>query len=230
MQRRAVYFLAIFAIFCLGAAACRGTGGGDAPRQAADQQQPSTSPGYTMGPGMMGGYGAMGPGRQRNFGMMSQNLNQMNQMMGQGDMSPENYHGMMGMMGQMGGMMHEMGGPNYTPEMEQRHRQQLQGMQQGLNAMQKEGTAPAEASRLGERTFSNRCSGCHPQGGNAIVPDLPIQGSSALADFDTFLAFVRHPRMPDGSRGPMPAFYPDRLSNQQARELYQFLRQQFGQK
>jgi mono/diheme cytochrome c family protein len=228
MTSPAVCLLAIFSIISLGVAACQGSGSSYAPPPAAEQQQ-SGSPAYPMGPGMMGS-GAMGPGRQQNFGMMSQNMNQMGQMMGQGYMHPEHQQRMMGMMGQMGSMMQEMGGPNYTPEMEQRHRQQLQEMQQGLSAMKQEGTIPAEESRVGAGIFNAKCAGCHRYGGNSINADLPIRGSAKLSNLDAFLAFVRHPRMPDGSRGAMPAFSPEFLSNLQAKELYQYLRTRFGRK
>jgi mono/diheme cytochrome c family protein len=76
----------------------------------------------------------------------------------------------------------------------------------------------------GETLFSFNCSNCHPNGGNTIIPGLPLRGSPKLMDFDTFLSYIRHPKMPNGSPGPMPPFPSSRISNDQARELYQYLK------
>lgn len=83
----------------------------------------------------------------------------------------------MNMMGQMGGMMQEMVGP-YGPEVQQRHRQQLQGMQQELDNI----VAVSAKDRTGSQIFARNCNSCHPQGGNTIRPDLPLRGSSKLKD------------------------------------------------
>ena len=83
-------------------------------------------------------------------------------------------------------------------------------------------TAPKEL-QMEARIFKGNCSGCHPHGGNIIAPNLPLNIAPQLADFDTFRAFIRHPQMPDGSRGEMPDFPPTKLSDQQARELYQYI-------
>ncbi len=44
-----------------------------------------------------------------------------------------------------------------------------------------------------------------------------------LKDFDTFVSFIRDPRMPDGSKGIMPQFTVRKISDQQARELYKYI-------
>jgi hypothetical protein len=75
----------------------------------------------------------------------------------------------------------------------------------------------------GAEIFAEECSHCHARGGNLIYPNLPLRGAPQLSDFDTFLAYIRNPAMPDGSQGPMPAFPPDRISDDQARDLYQFV-------
>jgi len=72
-------------------------------------------------------------------------------------------------------------------------------------------------------TYRALCNRCHGQGGNVIYPNLPLRGAPQLANFDLFLAFIRNPKMPDGSTGPMPPFPPDRISDSQAGELYQYL-------
>jgi len=82
---------------------------------------------------------------------------------------------------------------------------------------------PFRAQGQGEEVFRVVCSHCHARGGNLIYPNLPLRGAPQLADFNTFLAYIRNPAMPDGSPGPMPAFPPDRISDAQARDLYQYL-------
>jgi mono/diheme cytochrome c family protein len=90
--------------------------------------------------------------------------------------------------------------------------------------------------RMGNRGYSNQrqgpegaqiygmyCSSCHGQGGNTIYPNLPLRGAPQLSDFNSFLNFIRNPRMPDGSSGPMPTFPSDSLTNPQAEVLYNYL-------
>ncbi len=76
---------------------------------------------------------------------------------------------------------------------------------------------------VGAEIFRVNCSGCHPHGGNIFDPKLPLSGGPQLADPDTFLAFVRKPLRPDGSRGQMPAFAPDKISDAQMRDLYEYI-------
>jgi mono/diheme cytochrome c family protein len=93
----------------------------------------------------------------------------------------------------------------------------------GINAAasaQGKGTADQTA---GARIFNANCSRCHPNGGNVIVPNLPLAGSSKLHSFKTFLGWIRNPLMPDGSEGAMPAFSRKRISDQQARTLYHYI-------
>ena len=75
----------------------------------------------------------------------------------------------------------------------------------------------------GLKLFDNNCKSCHPKGGNIMAPDRPLRGSPKLADFETFLAFIRNPGMPDGPKGLMPAFSQTQISDSQARELYRYL-------
>lgn len=77
--------------------------------------------------------------------------------------------------------------------------------------------------KVGKQIFEQRCSGCHPRGGNVIMPDMPLLGSSKLSRFNTFIGFIREPKMPDGSKGPMPAFGEKEISHQQAEQLYHYL-------
>ena len=82
---------------------------------------------------------------------------------------------------------------------------------------------PLQTQGLGEEIYGEDCRSCHAQGGNTIYPNLPLRGSPELADFNTFLSYIRNPTMPNGSGGPMPAFGPERISDGEAKTLYQYL-------
>jgi mono/diheme cytochrome c family protein len=75
----------------------------------------------------------------------------------------------------------------------------------------------------GQKVFATSCQGCHPGGGNVIVPLLPIKGSKQLKSIESFTAFIRAPKMPDGSAGDMPPFPADQLSDANAKNLYAFV-------
>ncbi len=82
--------------------------------------------------------------------------------------------------------------------------------------------APAPAV-AGQRIFAANCSSCHPNGGNVIVANLPLKSSKKLVDVATFTAFIRSPKMPDGSAGSMPSFPTDQVSDKQAADLYAYI-------
>jgi mono/diheme cytochrome c family protein len=82
----------------------------------------------------------------------------------------------------------------------------------------------ADDLRAGAVIFASNCQGCHPGGGNLVVAGLPLKQAQQLGSFETFVTFVHDPRMPDGSRGPMPAFASEQLSDAQARRLYAYIR------
>ena len=71
--------------------------------------------------------------------------------------------------------------------------------------------------------FSKSCGACHPNGGNSIKPHLPIKDAPQLVNFETFLSYIRSPKARDGSQTVMPSFSPEKLSDQQAREVYQYI-------
>jgi mono/diheme cytochrome c family protein len=50
-----------------------------------------------------------------------------------------------------------------------------------------------------------------------------LRGAPQLASPETFIAFVRKPVLPDGSRAVMPAFSPTRISDRQVRDLYEYI-------
>jgi len=89
---------------------------------------------------MMGGQG-MSQGGRHNMDMLNQMMGEMQQMKGQGHMTPAHQEQLQDMMNQLGQMKQQMGGA-MTPQMEQQHHQRLQEMRQRLNTMKKQGEHP----------------------------------------------------------------------------------------
>jgi len=84
--------------------------------------------------------------------------------------------------------------------------------------------APADGDlKKGEQLYIMNCGGCHPNGGNTINTELPVLKSSKLKDVNTFITFNRNPVKPDGSRGIMPAFSKDKLSDDDLKQIYQYV-------
>ncbi len=84
--------------------------------------------------------------------------------------------------------------------------------------------APAATDlKKGEQLYTANCGGCHPNGGNTINPELPVLNSSKIKDVNTFIGFNRNPVKPDGSRGTMPAFPKDKLSDDDLKLIYQYV-------
>jgi cytochrome c553 len=102
-----------------------------------------------------------------------------------------------------------------------------QGMM-GSGMMQSEESQKSSEETSGVKTYNANCRVCHVNGGNVINPNMPLRGSSKLAEFKTFLAFIRDPKMPDGSKGPMPSFSEAQISDKQAKELYQYITSEQG--
>ncbi len=92
------------------------------------------------------------------------------------------------------------------------------------------GRAPAVRPQLeaGRRLFQNNCMACHPNGGNAILPHNIIIGSDKLKDLQTFIAWLHNPRLDNGQKGPMPEFPPKKISEDQAKQLYNYLNRVVG--
>jgi mono/diheme cytochrome c family protein len=89
------------------------------------------------------------------------------------------------------------------------------------------GAAPAGSAAAvpaGQRLFASNCAACHPNGTNAIVAQLPLKKSKMLASADSLVAFIRSPKMPDGSENQMPAFAADQISDKQGDELYAYIK------
>lgn len=77
--------------------------------------------------------------------------------------------------------------------------------------------------KVGRHTFEINCSGCHRRGENIIEPNLPLRNAPQLKTFNDFNNFIRDPRMPNGLPGAMPRFTVDKLSDEEARQLYDYL-------
>jgi mono/diheme cytochrome c family protein len=95
----------------------------------------------------------------------------------------------------------------------------------GMRTGPRQGTRGASS---GADLFAGYCAGCHPGGGNNIMPDLPIRRSAQLNNFEAFRTYVRYPTLPNGALGAMPGFSSGQISDSQMRELYQYLRSRWG--
>lgn len=87
----------------------------------------------------------------------------------------------------------------------------------------KEPSAAAADVEAGEVLFTSNCSACHPDGGNIFKADLPLKEAPQLTDFSTFLAYIRSPKARDGSQTSMPAFGAEKIPDQRAKEIYEYV-------
>jgi cytochrome c6 len=78
-------------------------------------------------------------------------------------------------------------------------------------------TQDAAPGGAGEAFFKQNCMGCHPGGGNVIKPDKPLTGASQLKTFEAFLTWIRNPVQ------PMPTYSPAKISDEQAKKLYDYI-------
>lgn len=85
--------------------------------------------------------------------------------------------------------------------------------------------AETEQIQVSAEQFKKSCGGCHPGGGNSIKANLPLRGAPQLANFNTFLAYIRNPKARDGSQTIMPSFQVEKLSDKQVGEIYQYVTQ-----
>jgi mono/diheme cytochrome c family protein len=76
-----------------------------------------------------------------------------------------------------------------------------------------------------EKLYADLCGACHPGGGNIMNAALPVAGSSRLQSLDAFGKFNRKPVKPDGSKGDMPAFSKEDLSDQDMKMIYEYAKQ-----
>jgi mono/diheme cytochrome c family protein len=83
--------------------------------------------------------------------------------------------------------------------------------------------ALSPTAKAGEAVFLDNCASCHAGGGNVVVEGLPLKKSGKLRTREALAAFLRAPKMPDGSQGGMPPFPVDALSDAQAGDLFDYL-------
>ena len=81
----------------------------------------------------------------------------------------------------------------------------------------------SEQFKAGQKIFAANCNSCHPGGGNIVKQNLPLIGAPELKNFESFSRFVQDPKMPDGSRGIMPPFSLTKISEQQMKDLYEYI-------
>jgi mono/diheme cytochrome c family protein len=81
--------------------------------------------------------------------------------------------------------------------------------------------AEIRESQIVSEQFTQKCAACHPDGGNAFKPHLPLTKAPQLQDFDAFLAYIRNPKARDGAGNIMPPYPAENLSDEQARRIYQ---------
>jgi len=85
------------------------------------------------------------------------------------------------------------------------------------------GATLTAAAQSGQGIYGENCSACHPQGGNVGVAELPLKTSKKISTQSALSAFIRAPKMPDGSEGSMPAFPEEKLSDAQAADLFAYI-------
>jgi len=74
----------------------------------------------------------------------------------------------------------------------------------------------------GAALYAAHCGNCHADGGNVISPNLPVKGSSKMKDLATFTAFNRNPLKADGTKGTMPGFPKDKISDAEMKLIYEY--------
>jgi len=80
----------------------------------------------------------------------------------------------------------------------------------------------ASAAPDGASLYARHCGACHPNGGNKINPAIPLVGSSKTKSVAAFTAYNRNPLKADGSKGVMPAFPKDKISDQEMKLIYDY--------
>ena len=78
--------------------------------------------------------------------------------------------------------------------------------------------------RQGEKMYLANCNTCHPKGSNIITPALPVINSMQLKDLSAFIKYMRNPQHISGPQGKMPAFLEDKLSDQDLKQMYQYIK------
>jgi mono/diheme cytochrome c family protein len=94
-----------------------------------------------------------------------------------------------------------------------------QAAAQGATQPDGKSSGGSAATTAGAKLYAESCASCHPNGGNVVAAELPLKTSKKLSSAADFTAFLRAPRMPDGSEGSMPPFPADQVSDKQAADL-----------
>jgi mono/diheme cytochrome c family protein len=77
--------------------------------------------------------------------------------------------------------------------------------------------------QAGGQLYAAHCASCHPRGGNTLDQKKPVIGSIYLKDQGAFTKFNRKPLRPDGSKGLMPAYPEDKISDQEMALIYRYV-------
>jgi mono/diheme cytochrome c family protein len=88
---------------------------------------------------------------------------------------------------------------------------------------QNSSAASSSDLRGGEKLYAANCGGCHPNGGNVINSALPVVGAPELKNLNTFIQYNRNPLRPDGSKGVMPALSKEKISDQEMKQIYEYI-------
>ena len=80
----------------------------------------------------------------------------------------------------------------------------------------------ALAAPDGANLYALHCGDCHPHGGNKINPAIPLIGSAKMKSPAAFTAYNRNPLKADGSKGVMPAFPKDKVSDHEMKLIYDY--------
>jgi mono/diheme cytochrome c family protein len=95
----------------------------------------------------------------------------------------------------------------------------------GVAAQAKESQEPlSKEATAGEQVFVASCMSCHADGGNVVAENEPLKTSKMIGNIADFTAFIRDPRMPDGKVGAMPAFSVQDLREDQAKDLFEYIK------
>ncbi len=75
----------------------------------------------------------------------------------------------------------------------------------------------------GAKIYLKNCSACHPYGGNIVNAKLSVTGAPQLIDFRIFLLYLRDPKQPKPQIALMPIVPPEKISDEQAKQLYDYI-------
>lgn len=94
--------------------------------------------------------------------------------------------------------------------------------------IQGSGNAITRSTTTGLGIFNANCASYHGDGGNSVVPSLPIRGLGMLVGHKIFEDFIRYLRMPDGSTAAILAFMDAQISDLQLKSLFRSIVTKFG--